>query len=109
MWAVEPIVVMPWAGSIERLSPSIATENIGIMAQTAKKAAYCSSHEVNGIFHHESPKAVYFYLWPVPWTLGIADNFSGTWVSYAAFAIAAVQVAATLATAWAAFWRSRRH
>lgn len=46
-----------------------------------------------------------FFLWPVPWILGTADRFAGTWPGYAAYALAAGLVVAALLTAWSAYTR----
>jgi hypothetical protein len=46
-----------------------------------------------------------FFLWPVPWILGTAARFAGTWPGYAAYAIAAALVVAALVTAWSAYRR----
>jgi hypothetical protein len=46
-----------------------------------------------------------FFLWPVPWILGTADRFAGTWPSYAAYAAAGALVIAALLTAWSAYRR----
>lgn len=43
-----------------------------------------------------------FLLWPVPFALGIARRFAGTWSGYAAYAIAAALVLAALGTLWSA-------
>jgi hypothetical protein len=61
-----------------------------------------------GFFTTNLQRRLIFYLWPVPWALGIAAKFSGSWVSDAAFAAAAALVGAALVTLWAAFRRSRR-
>ena len=46
-----------------------------------------------------------FFLWPVPWILGTAARFAGTWPGYTAYAIAAALVVAALVTAWSAYRR----
>jgi len=42
-----------------------------------------------------------FFLWPVPWILGTAARFAGTWPGYAAYAVAA------LLAAWSAYRRQQ--
>jgi hypothetical protein len=46
-----------------------------------------------------------FFLWPVPWILGTAARFAGTWPGYLAYAVAAALVFAALLTAWSAYRR----
>ncbi len=46
-----------------------------------------------------------FFLWPVPWILGTAERFTGTWPGYAAYVLAAGLVVAALLTAWSAYRR----
>jgi hypothetical protein len=48
-----------------------------------------------------------FFLWPVPWILGTANRFAGTWPAYVAYAVAAALVVAALLTAWSAYQRRR--
>lgn len=43
-----------------------------------------------------------FLLWPVPFILGMARRFAGSWPGYAAYAIAAALVLAALVTLWSA-------
>lgn len=45
---------------------------------------------------------VVFFLWPVPFILGAAGRFAGTWPADAAYAVAVALVIAALATAWSA-------
>jgi hypothetical protein len=44
-----------------------------------------------------------FFLWPVPWILGTAERFAGTWPGYVAYAVAAALAVAALWTAWSAY------
>lgn len=48
-----------------------------------------------------------FFLWPVPFILGAADRFAGTWPADAAYAVAVALVIAALAAAWSGY-RSRQ-
>ena len=46
-----------------------------------------------------------FFLFPVPFAIGIGNQHLGSWPGYVAYAAAAVLTGATIIVGWAAFHR----
>ena len=49
-----------------------------------------------------------FFLFPVPFAIGIGNEHLGSWPGYVAYAAAAVLTGAAIIVGWAAFHQDRR-